>query len=73
MDLYVALQGVLDKINETTTEARYQASDRDLLKSVLENQARLGEALLMLGGLLRGILAEDVEVQVMPKKGDTQH
>lgn len=73
MDLYTALQGILNKISGESADARYQQSDRELLKAVLENQTRIGEALLILGGLIRGIVAEEIEVQVMPKKGDTQH
>ena len=73
MDLYQALQGILTKINDGVTEARYSKDEKEMLKVVLDNQTRLGEAILILGGLMKAILADDVEVQVMPTKHDTKH
>ena len=73
MDLYQALQTILKQIQDQAGDARYKGEEREMLRVVLDNQVRLGEALLMLGGLMRSILAEDAEVIVMPGKDDTQH
>jgi len=73
MDLYQTLQGILNKINDGVTEARYQDDQKEMIKIILENQSRLGEAILIVGGLLKAILAEEIDVQVMPKKDDVKH
>lgn len=73
MDLYQTLQGILKQINDTTNEAKYRQDDKELLRAVLENQARLGEAMLILGGLMKSIISEEIEVHIVPGKDDTKH
>lgn len=73
MNLYQALQGILDKVNDSATEAKYHKEEREMLRTVLENQVRLGEAVVILGGLLQGILAKEVEVEVRTPKGASRH
>jgi len=73
MDLYVSLQTILNKISEGATEAKYAKNEKEMLQIVLENQTRIGEAILIMGGLLKAILADEIEVQVMPSKNDTKH
>ena len=73
MDLYQTLQGILSKINDGVTEARYSKDEKEMLRVVLDNQARLGEAMLILGGILKAILSDEIEVQIMPGKDDTKH
>lgn len=73
MDLYQALQGILDKVNDSATDAKYRRDTQEMLVVVLENQTRLAESMLILGGILKGILSKNISVQVFPKKSDTQH
>jgi hypothetical protein len=73
MDLYQTLQGILKQINDNIAGAKYGEDDRELLKAVLENQSRIGEALVILGGLMKSILSDDVEVHIIPSKDDTKH
>jgi hypothetical protein len=73
MDLYQTLQGILNKINDGILEAKYENSEKKMLQVVLDNQARLGEGLLIVGGLLKAILSDEIEVQIMPGKGDPKH
>jgi len=73
MDLYQTLQGILNKINEGVLEARYKDDPKEMLRIVLDNQARLGEAMLIVGGLLKAILSDEIEIQIMPGKDDVKH
>jgi len=73
MDLYVALQAILDKVQETTNIAKYSQDDKEMVRAILDNQTRLAEGVLILGGLMKAILADDIEVQIMAGKNDTKH
>ena len=73
MDLYTALQTILDKVQETTNTAKYSQDDKEMVRAILDNQTRLAEGVLILGGLMKAILADDIEVQVMAGKNDTKH
>ena len=73
MDLYHALQTLLDKINERASEAQYGKTEKEMLASVLENQVRLGEAILIVGSLLHAIAGRDIVVEVNASKGSQKH
>ena len=73
MNLYQALQGILTRVNAAATDAKYNHTDQEMLKAILENQGRLAESMVLLGGLLQGILAEDVEVHVMSREDEAKH
>jgi hypothetical protein len=73
MDLYQTLQGILKQINDSIEGVRYEKDDKELLKAILDNQARLGESILILGGLMKSILSDEVEVHIMSSKNDTKH
>lgn len=73
MDLYTALQELLNKINKGVTDARYSQDEREMLKIVLENQSHLGEAILILGGLMKAILADEITVQILPGSDNAKH
>lgn len=69
MNLYEALQGVLDKIKQNNERVVYAGSEREMLQALLDNQERLAESVLILGGLMQGIVAKDVEIEVVMPKG----
>ena len=73
MELYQTLQELLNSINQSAVEARYAEKEREVLNIILENQGRLGEAMLIVGGLLKAILAHDVEVEIIPPQKEAQH
>lgn len=73
MNLYHALQTLLDKINDTATDAKYGKSEREMLAACLENQVRLGEAVLIIGSLLHALAGRDVVVEINPPKGSSKH
>ena len=73
MNLYHALQGLLDKVNETAVDAKYGKTEKEMLVAVLENQVRLGEALLVLGSLVHGIVGQEITIEVKPPKGAKTH
>jgi hypothetical protein len=68
VDLYRALQSVLDKIKDNNDAVAYATSDGDKLKKVMENQERIAEGLLLLGGLLQALLEKEITVQLVPDK-----
>ena len=65
MNLYQALQGVLDKVRENNEIAAY-GSDADRLKKLLDNDERLSEGMLLLGGLLQALHEKEIEIQLLP-------
>ena len=73
MNLYHALQSLLDKVNESASDAKYGKSEKEMLSAVLENQVRLGEAILVLGNLVHGIVGQEITVEVKPPKGTSTH
>jgi hypothetical protein len=73
MNLYQALQGINDKINKAAADGSYGGEQRDMLRAILENQQRIGESLLVLGGLLQQIIEDGVEIAVLPESDSTKH
>lgn len=73
MNLYQALQGVLDKVRQNNESVLYATDDKEMIRAVLDNQERLAESLMVMGGLLQAILAKDVEVEIVPPKGSMQN
>ena len=73
MNLYHALQTLLDKVNERVTDAQYGKTEKEMLSAVLENQVRLGESVLIIGSLLHAIAGRDILVEVNAAKGQSKH
>ncbi len=69
MNLYHALQTLLDKISENATNSKYGKTEKEMLDAALENQVRMGEAILILGALLHNIAGAGVVVEVNNKEG----
>jgi hypothetical protein len=73
MDLHHALQTLHSKISETSTDAKYKASEKEMLAAVLENQVRISEGMLILGTILHTAIGDKVEITVMPSKEEEKH
>lgn len=73
MNLYQALQGVLEKIKRNSEEGRYASEERTQLRAVLENQERLAEAILIVGGLLQAVVEREVDIEMMASAEEQKH
>lgn len=67
MNLYQALQGVLDKIKQNNESVLYAQEPKEQLRAVLDNQERLAESILIMGGILQGLVSKEVEIEIIPK------
>lgn len=73
MNLYVTLQAVLDKIRDNNDQVVYSSTEGEKLRKVLDNQERLAEGMLLIGGLLQALIEKEISVQLIPdRKEDLQ-
>lgn len=73
MDMYAALQGILSKIRENNNMHSMGCTEREMLRSLMENQERLAEAILVLGGVIHTAIADSASMGVLSnKRGDLQ-
>jgi hypothetical protein len=68
MKLYQALTMVLDKIKESNTTATY-GTQQDQLVTIMMNQERIAESLLVIGTLMQTIVSDQIDIEIMPPKG----
>lgn len=61
---YKVLQTLLEKVKETSDEARYSKDPNALLRATMENQERLAEAMLVLGAVIQVIVDKQIMVQL---------
>lgn len=73
MNLYVALQSILEKIRQNKEDVAYATGEREMLRRVLDNQERLSEQLLVIGSLLQALVEKEVEIELQSSKHEKKH